>query len=44
MHATIAVITSNTPVVPVAYSRKFVGVLESVQYPYVVDLQTEDAE
>lgn len=42
MHATIAALTSNTPVVPVAYSRKFIGLFENVEYPYVVDLQTED--
>ena len=42
MHATIAALTSNTPVVPVAYSRKFTGLFENVDYPYVVDLQTED--
>ncbi len=41
MHATIAALTSNTPVVPVAYSRKFTGLFENVDYPYVVDLQTE---
>lgn len=42
MHATIAALTSNTPVVPVAYSRKFTGLFENVDYPYVVDMQTED--
>lgn len=44
MHATIGAITSNTPVVPVAYSRKFAGLFNDVQYPYVVDLQTEETE
>lgn len=42
MHATIAALTSNTPVVPVAYSRKFTGLFENVEYPHVVDLQTQD--
>lgn len=42
MHATIAALTSNTPVVPVAYSRKFTGLFENVDYPYIADLQTED--
>ena len=42
MHATIAALTSDTPVVPVAYSRKFTGLFENVDYPYVVDMQTED--
>ena len=44
MHATIAALTSNTPVIPVAYSRKFKGLFDSVEYPYVVDLQTLDTE
>lgn len=44
MHATIAALTSNTPVVPVAYSRKFAGVFEGIQYPYIVDLQKEDTD
>lgn len=39
MHATIAALTSNTPVIPVAYSRKFTGLFDNVSYPYVVDLQ-----
>lgn len=39
MHATIAALTSNTPVIPVAYSRKFTGLFNNVSYPYVVDLQ-----
>lgn len=39
MHATIAALTSNTPVVPVAYSRKFIGLFANVNYPYVIDLQ-----
>lgn len=44
MHATIGALTSNTPVIPVAYSRKFTGLFDSVDYPYVVDLQTLDTE
>ena len=44
MHATIAALTSNIPVVPVAYSRKFTGLFENVDYPYVVDLRTEDTQ
>lgn len=39
MHATIAALTSDTPVIPVAYSRKFTGLFDNVNYPYVVDLQ-----
>ena len=44
MHATIGALTSNTPVVPVAYSRKFTGLFATVDYPYVVDLQKADTE
>lgn len=44
MHATIAALTSNTPVIPVAYSRKFAGVFESVGYPYMINLQLEDTD
>lgn len=44
MHATIGALTSDTPVVPVAYSRKFTGLFATVDYPYVVDLQKADTE
>lgn len=44
MHATIAALTSNTPVIPVAYSRKFAGVFVNVQYPYMIDLQIDDTK
>ncbi len=39
MHATIAALTSGVPVIPVAYSRKFSGLFDFVNYPFVVDLQ-----
>lgn len=37
MHATIAAISSGVPVIPVAYSRKFSGLYESLEYPYLID-------
>lgn len=39
MHATIAAFTSGVPCIPVAYSRKFKGVFELVEYPVLVDLE-----
>lgn len=42
MHATIAAVSSGVPAIPLAYSRKFRGVLRSVDYPLVCDLLTED--
>jgi polysaccharide pyruvyl transferase WcaK-like protein len=44
MHATIAAISSGVAVVPLAYSRKFIGVFRSVDYPLVGELQTESTE
>lgn len=44
MHATIAAMTSGVPCIPLAYSRKFKGVFETVEYPYVIDLQEENTE
>lgn len=42
MHATIAAFSSNTPVVPMAYSRKFNGLFEgTLQYPYMVDMKRQ---
>lgn len=38
MHATIGAVSSGVPTVPLAYSRKFSGVFESIEYPYTVDL------
>ena len=36
MHACIAAYSSGTPVVPVAYSRKFAGLFEQLNYPWIV--------
>lgn len=37
MHATIAAFSSGVPVVPVAYSRKFNGLYDTLRYPYYID-------
>ena len=37
MHATIASISSGVPTIPVAYSRKFSGVFESVGYDHTLE-------
>lgn len=42
MHATIAAFSSCTPVVPMAYSRKFNGLFEdTLDYHYMVDLKVD---
>lgn len=42
MHSTIAALSSDTAVLPLAYSRKFNGLYESLEYPYLVDMVNED--
>ena len=44
MHATIASFTTGVTTIPVAYSRKFTGLFESIGYDKVVDLQNEDTQ
>ncbi|WP_421681771.1 polysaccharide pyruvyl transferase family protein [Stutzerimonas urumqiensis] len=44
MHATIAAFSAGVPVVPLAYSRKFAGLYESLDYHRVVDLKAETTE
>lgn len=44
MHATIAALSSGVPVVPVAYSRKFIGLFGSLGYNVIIDLRTMDTE
>ncbi len=42
MHSCIAAYSSNVPVVPMAYSRKFSGLfLSSLNYPALADLQSD---
>lgn len=46
MHSCIAAVSSGTPCVPIAYSRKFSGVFGLVDYPWLVDTAgktTDDA-
>lgn len=46
MHATVDAFSSHVPTIPFAYSRKFKGLYNSVNYDYIVDgteLSTEDA-
>lgn len=46
MHSCIAAVSSGTPVVPIAYSRKFSGVFGLIGYPWLVDTAgktTDDA-
>lgn len=45
MHATIAATSSGVPVIPVAYSRKFNGLYDTLKYKYYIDAKanlTED--
>lgn len=42
MHSTIAAFSSDVPVVPMAYSRKFNGLFsDTLQYPYVADMKAQ---
>ena len=36
MHSTIAAFSAAVPVIPFSYSRKFEGLFESLDYPYLV--------
>lgn len=44
MHATIAAFTTKVVTIPVAYSRKFVGLYNDLQYPYIVDATKDSSE
>jgi polysaccharide pyruvyl transferase WcaK-like protein len=37
MHATIAAFSAGTPVIPIAYSRKFNGLYDTLNYPFYID-------
>lgn len=43
MHACIAAFSSGTPVVPIAYSRKFAGLFGMVDYPHVLPVSGLDS-
>lgn len=40
MHATIAATSSNVPVIPIAYSRKFNGLYDTLGYKYYIDAKS----
>jgi len=42
MHSCIAAFSSGVPVLPMAYSRKFNGLFDSLNYPHVLDCLTLD--
>jgi colanic acid/amylovoran biosynthesis protein len=44
MHACIGALSSLTPVVPIAYSRKFRGVFGMLDYPWFIDTQGHDTD
>ena len=44
MHATIGAFSSGVATIPIAYSRKFKGLYDTLSYEYVVDLQTLSTE
>lgn len=44
MHATIAALSSGVPTIPLAYSRKFKGVFELLDYQYTIDLEESEDE
>ncbi|MBW4846030.1 MAG: polysaccharide pyruvyl transferase family protein [Lachnospiraceae bacterium] len=46
MHATIASLSAAIPVIPFSYSRKFEGLFESLDYPYIISgtkMSTEES-
>lgn len=44
MHATIGALSSDVASIPCAYSRKFNGLYESLNYPYVIDLLNDSTD
>lgn len=44
MHSTIGAISSGVPVIPVAYSRKFNGLYDTLKYPYLIDAKEKISE
>lgn len=44
MHATIGAVSCGIPTLPLAYSRKFKGVYNSIHYPHTLDLKTNSQE
>lgn len=44
MHATIGAFSAGVPVIPFAYSRKFQGLFNSLEYQYIVDAKFVSTE
>lgn len=44
MHATIAAFSAGVATIPFSYSRKFEGLYNSLDYPFVISAQTESTE
>lgn len=44
MHAAIAAFSSNVPVIPMAYSRKFIGVFGTLGYSHVADCKADTSQ
>ena len=44
MHACIAAVSSKTPVVPIAYSRKFKGLFGAIGSPWTIDVVGKTTE
>ena len=45
MHACIAAYSSNVPVLPLGYSKKFSGLFsETLKYPFLIDLTKDFSE
>ena len=44
MHATIAAISSGVATIPFSYSRKFEGLFNYLNYPYVISGRSETTE
>ncbi len=44
MHACIAALSSGVAVAPMAYSRKFAGLFDAIDYPHTLDCTTLSAE
>lgn len=40
MHSTIGATSSGVPVIPIAYSRKFNGLFDTLQYPFYIDAKS----
>jgi len=41
MHSTIGAVSGGVPVIPVAYSRKFNGLYDTLEYPYYIDAKAK---